>query len=106
MEDACGFPQIAHSFAMAYLLCKQDGLQSTHMSIAVFWIENGKAEVATVGDQHMLVALKFMEDLRRKRAAGDDITHVCMQSELADDVTKPGVNDVLPDGYDWKKRRV
>jgi hypothetical protein len=48
---------------------------------------------------------RFMDGLtevNRLREAG--MRHVSMSTELAASVGKPGVNDVLPEGYDWSKR--
>lgn len=53
----------------------------------------------------MMEALKWMEQLRARRKAGEHITHVCMQSELDEVVGEPGVADA-PKDYDWYKRRV
>jgi hypothetical protein len=47
-------------------------------------------------------ALKLCEDIRKT----PDTSHVCLQSELPNSVGKPGVSDVLPEGYDWYKRRI
>ena len=71
------------------------------MSIIVFWMdEEGYPQAQGLNSSELLDALKLTESLRK---AGN--RHVCISSELEDSVGKPGVNDVLPEGYDWKKRR-
>jgi len=49
-------------------------------------------------------ALKFSEDLRKKRRNGEQINHIVMSSENPNSVGEQGVADVGPD-YSWKKRR-
>lgn len=51
-------------------------------------------------------ALTFSENLRRQRREGAQISHIVMSSENPDSVGQQGVNDILPEGYDWKKRRI
>lgn len=70
------------------------------MSILVYWLEDSGPEAEEFGPTELGPALKRAEELRR---AG--WRHVCISTELPDSVGKPGVNDVLPPGYDWKKRR-
>ncbi len=79
------------------------------MSIIVHYIEPGDVLVPQAipfTDQEMGEALKLMEQLRREGKR-----HVCMSSELADMVGKPGVDAIkdgkTPDGfaYEWQKRR-
>lgn len=72
--------------------------------IVVFWLDNGRAGWSKYGANEMSRALKFMEGLRMQRRAGEDISHVCMQSELPDVVGEAGVSDPAVD-YDWRKRR-
>jgi hypothetical protein len=70
------------------------------MSIMVYWASEAGPQAQELKSSELLEALKLTEDLRK---AGH--RHVCISSELEDSVGKPGVNDVLPEGYDWKKRR-
>lgn len=71
------------------------------MSIIVYWFDRTHgAQMRELGSAELLEALKLAEILRK-----NDHRHVCISSELEDSVGKPGVNDVLPEGYDWKKRR-
>jgi hypothetical protein len=52
----------------------------------------------------MVVAMRFMEDLRRRQREGEGVRFVTMCSEHPDVVGHPGV-DVTGADYDWKKRR-
>jgi hypothetical protein len=85
------------------------------MSILIYWLEkpnptamfpNLQAPQAKgFEDAEFMVAMKFMEDLRR-----DGHRHVIMSNENADSVGKPGVDSVVdgktPDGvpYTWTKQ--
>ena len=76
------------------------------MSIIVFWLTPlGAAEHMQFSDAELTGALQLCAI---KRAEG--MRHVCISSELSDNVGKPGVDAVqgghLPDGrlYDWNKR--
>lgn len=72
------------------------------MSIVVYWVDRMYgAQMRELGSSELLEALKLTETLRQ-----NGHRHVCISSELEDSVGKPGVNDVLPNDYDWKKRRV
>lgn len=75
------------------------------MSIVVFWLEESGASAHCSFEQNELTqALKCTEEMRR---AGK--RHVCISSELASSVGKPGVTGLdgrtLPDGseYEWTK---
>lgn len=71
------------------------------MSIIVFWLDVlGGPQAKEHTSTEMLAALKLAESLRK-----EGHRHVCISSELPDSVGKSGVSDVLPPGYDWKKRR-
>ena len=50
----------------------------------------------------MTAALKYMETLRGDRG----IRFISMSVENPDSVGKQGVDEVNPDTYDWKKRRI
>lgn len=71
------------------------------MGITVFWIEDAEPKARHLASNELLASLRLVEELRK---AG--YKHVCISSELEDSVGAPGVSDVLPEGYDWKKRRV
>ncbi len=51
-------------------------------------------------------ALKFCEELRKRRREGERLSFIGMVSEDPNCVGEQGVSDVLPPGYDWKKRRI
>ena len=75
------------------------------MSIVVFWLEEpGTPAQQEFSPTELALALQCSE---AKRRAGK--RHVCISSELADSVGKPGVTSVegrtLPDGsaYEWSK---
>lgn len=72
------------------------------MSIIVYCMdEDGYPRAKGLNSSELGDALKEAEALRK---AG--FRHVCISTELEDSVGKPGVNDVLPADYDWKKRRI
>lgn len=50
------------------------------------------------------IALKFSESLRKRRLNGEQLTFISMASEDPNSVGQGGVDDRLPDGYDWNKR--
>lgn len=54
----------------------------------------------------MVGALNLMESLRRRRKAGENLSFIGMVAEDPNSVGEPGVSDKLPEGYDWKKRRI
>jgi hypothetical protein len=70
------------------------------MSIVVFWLtpegagQNEKFESGKFSD-----ALKLTESLRKYGHR-----HVTLSSEMDECVSKPGVSDELPSGYDWSKQ--
>lgn len=56
-------------------------------------------------DSHeMSAAMKFMEELRTRQRAGEDVCFITMSSENPHSVGHPGVAAPHPD-YAWKKRR-
>lgn len=77
--------------------------------IVVFWLEAPPGEAAQprhaqfdadrLGD-----ALKFAEQLRARRVAGEAISHVAIQSELPQSVGKAGVADPGSDYAHYKRR--
>ena len=75
------------------------------MSIIVFWLEESGVPAHQPFEQtELTLALQRSEAKRREGKR-----HVCISSELADSVGKPGVTAVevrtLPDGsaYEWSK---
>lgn len=78
--------------------------------IVVFWLEQAAPAAEAVsrhrafGNGELTAALKFAEELRARRAGGDAISHVTIQSELPQSVGRPGVSDPDP-GYNHYKRR-
>lgn len=75
------------------------------MSIVVYWLSNGHPFVEHFTDDQLLPALAYAE-ARRKDKGGDGRalnSHVVMNSELGDCVSKPGVSDELPNDYSWTK---
>ena len=79
--------------------------------IVVFWLEqradlpNGAAAHHTVFAQDQLrEALAYAEQLRARRAAGEPISHVSIQSELPQSVGRPGVSDPSADYAHYKRR--
>lgn len=75
------------------------------MSYQVYWLSNSAPKTRAFGDDELVPMLKFTEELRKMKIAGDDIAHITSSSENPNSVTKLGV-DVTGADYDWKKRRV
>lgn len=57
-------------------------------------------QVQFLGETELGPALTLANNLRN---AG--MNHVVISTVFGDSVGKRGVSDVLPEGYDWKKRR-
>lgn len=72
--------------------------------IIVFWLEDGMPMSHGFGGREQSEALKLAEVQRKRRAAGELISHVCLSSEHEDSVGLPGVSDKLPENYDWTKQ--
>ena len=77
--------------------------------IVVFWMEypEGEAQPRARGfaTDALGDALRFAEELRARRKAGDAISHVSIQSELPEAVGPAGVADA-PRDYAHYKRRI
>jgi len=76
--------------------------------IVVFWLEHG-AESATpqarsFAPDALSEGLKFAEELRARRKAGEPISHVAIQSELPQSVGGAGVADPAADYAHYKRR--
>jgi hypothetical protein len=77
--------------------------------IVVFWLE-AVAELAqpqarSFPSADLAEALRFAEELRARRRAGERISHVAIQSELPESVGHAGVADA-PKDYAHYKRRI
>lgn len=71
------------------------------MSIVVYWLDiQLGCQMRELSSLELLPALALAEQLRK---AGH--RHVSISSAYENLVGKVGVSDVLPEGYDWKKRR-
>lgn len=77
--------------------------------IVVFWMEfpeeEGRAQARSFPANALAEALRFAEDLRARRRAGERISHVAIQSELPEAVGHAGVADA-PKDYAHYKRRI
>ena len=71
----------------------------------VFWMEKTIPMNKLFNTTEMGGALTFMEKLRGRQRAGDDVHFVTMSSENPNSVGHPGVDVTGPD-YNWKKRRI
>lgn len=76
--------------------------------IVVFWLEHG-AEAATpharsFAPDALSQGLRFAEELRARRKAGEAISHVAIQSELPQSVGGAGVADPAADYAHYKRR--
>jgi hypothetical protein len=72
--------------------------------IVVFWLEQSEARHAVFAQDALGEALKYAEQLRARRAAGELISHVSIQSELPQSVGRPGVSDPPADYAHYKRR--
>ena len=75
------------------------------MNIVVFHLENGLPQSQSFPGTDIGPALKHCESLRQLARAGQPIAHVCLSTDVEDNVTLPGVSDTLPEDYSWVKRR-
>lgn len=78
--------------------------------IAVFWLDWPQPDApvarrAMFAADALAEALQFAESLRRRRREGEAISHVAIQSELAESVGQAGVADA-PEDYAHYKRRL
>lgn len=77
--------------------------------IVVFWMEGSAPQAEprarSFPTDSLSEALKFAEDLRGRRRAGEPLSHVAIQSELAESVGHAGVSDP-PKDYAHYKRRI
>jgi hypothetical protein len=79
--------------------------------IVVYWLERENAEGAAqarhaeFAEDALGAGLQFAEQLRARRAHGEAISHVAIQSELPQSVGKAGVADPAA-GYAHYKRRI
>ncbi|TFZ07156.1 hypothetical protein EZ313_11240 [Ramlibacter henchirensis] len=77
--------------------------------IVVFWLEQDPlgapaARHASFAPDQLGEALKFAETLRGRRRDGEAISHVAIQSELAESVGQAGVADPGKDYAHYKRR--
>jgi hypothetical protein len=77
--------------------------------IVVFWLElppEGALRAAhqAFAPNDLAGALKFAEGLRARRAAGEPLSHVSIQSELPQSVGAAGVADPPKDYAHYKRR--
>ncbi|MCC2635889.1 MAG: hypothetical protein K0S48_3775 [Ramlibacter sp.] len=78
--------------------------------IVVYWLERESPEApaqarhAEFAEDALGAALQFAEQLRGRRAQGEAISHVAIQSELPQAVGKAGVSDPGADYAHYKRR--
>lgn len=75
--------------------------------IVVFWMEHGEASeprARPFASDSLSEALRFAEELRARRKAGEPISHVAIQSELPESVGPAGVSDPGRDYAHYKRR--
>ena len=78
--------------------------------IAVFWLEHGvtdpapRPHVQLFPPNDLSAALSCAEQLRARRAAGEPLSHVSIQSELPQSVGRAGVSDPPADYAHYKRR--
>lgn len=77
--------------------------------IVVFWMAypqaGAEARARSFASDALGEALRFAEELRARRKAGEAISHVAIQSEMAESVGPAGVADP-PRDYAHYKRRI
>jgi len=76
--------------------------------IVVFWMDYpdgaGRAQARGFAADALAQALRFAEELRSRRKAGEAISHVTIQSELPEAVGPAGVADPSADYAHYKRR--
>lgn len=81
--------------------------------IVVYWLEHvpavasegtARAEHRAFEASQLTQALQFAEQLRARRAAGEPISHVAIQSEFVEAVGPVGVADPSKDYAHYKRR--
>lgn len=77
--------------------------------IVVFWIdysagEDGVAQSRAFPPDALADALRYAEELRARRRAGERLSHVAIQSELPQSVGPAGVSDPARDYAHYKRR--
>lgn len=81
--------------------------------IVVYWLEHvpavaaqgtARAEHRAFETSQLTEALRFAEQLRARRAAGEPISHVALQSEFVEAVGAAGVSDPPKDYAHYKRR--
>ena len=78
--------------------------------IVVYWLERESADGAAqarhaeFAEDALGAGLQFAEQLRARRAQGEAISHVAIQSELPQSVGKAGVSDPSADYAHYKRR--
>jgi hypothetical protein len=79
--------------------------------IVVYWLEHradpaegAEPRHAAFAQDALREALQFAEQLRARRAAGEPISHVSLQSELPQSVGPAGVADPAADYAHYKRR--
>jgi hypothetical protein len=74
--------------------------------IVVYWLEGqppqSRHQVFAPGELNQ--ALTFAESVRMRRRNGEPISHVSLQSELAESVGQAGVSDASADYAHYKRR--
>ncbi|MEJ8839827.1 hypothetical protein [Ramlibacter sp. AN1133] len=76
--------------------------------IVVFWMEHaqgqGQPQARSFASDALAQALRWAEELRARRKAGEAISHVAIQSELPEAVGPAGVADAPADYAHYKRR--
>jgi len=72
--------------------------------IVVFWLHDAQPQARSFPPDALAPALKFSEDLRARRRAGEPLSHVAIQSELPQSVGPAGVSDPAADYAHYKRR--
>lgn len=75
--------------------------------IVVFWLEQepqAQPNARLFAPDELTAALRFAEELRARRAAGETISHIAIQSELPGSVGRAGVADPGADYAHYKRR--
>lgn len=74
--------------------------------IVVFWLDKRDGpHCSAFKETELSEALKFTEELRKRRREGEPLSHICAQPEQSDMVGEAGVGEPL-ENYGWYKRRI
>lgn len=87
------------------IIDKNNKTTEKRTSFLVFWLENGEPNAEIFLGNNAKEALSKCEEIRGRAKTDASIAHVCISSDMVDNVSVPGVSDKLPNDYSWTMRR-